>query len=185
MARDAAPVPAPRSRNVNASCSPKGRSRAISRRCAARFGSCRSASAAKSRMISGDCQMVAFMSGPDCSMRRRLPSAVTDVRWPVLVQPPAELVVEVLSEAGRERLFHRELVVAASVGLAFGSEEEGGAGLLAAEPLGEFEPVGDEEDRDLGLQQGAGDLVTDLGSLTLVGPGEGLVEQHQAVRPDL
>src|ERR1700744_2088039 len=158
MARDAAPVPAPRSKNVNASCSPKGSRRAMSRRCAARFGSCRSASAVRFRIISGDGQMAGFLSGPECSMPRRLSSAVPAARPCVLIQPPAELVVEVLSEAGGEGLFYRELVVAATVGLAFGSKEESGARLLAAKPVRELEPVGDEEDRDPGLQQGARDL---------------------------
>jgi hypothetical protein len=35
------------------------------------------------------------------------------------------------------------------------------------------------------VQQGADHLAADLGSLALVGPGEGLVEQHEAVRADL
>jgi hypothetical protein len=43
----------------------------------------------------------------------------------------AEPVVEVFSKAGRERIFHGELVVSASVGLALGSEEEGGGCVLA------------------------------------------------------
>jgi hypothetical protein len=53
------------------------------------------------------------------------------------------------------------------------------------EAVGEVEPVADEEHLDLCLQQGADDLMADLGSFALVGPGEGLVEQHQTVRPDL
>src|SRR6185312_11933653 len=39
------------------------------------------------------------------------------------------------------------LVIAAPVGLAFGSQEQGGIRLLAVEVLGEAEPVGDEEHR--------------------------------------
>ena len=57
--------------------------------------------------------------------------------------------------------------------------------MLAVEAVGEVEPVGNEEHPDLCVQQGADDLVADLGSLALVGPGEGLVEQHEAMRPDL
>ena len=57
--------------------------------------------------------------------------------------------------------------------------------MLAAEAVGEVVPVGDEEHLDLCVQQGADDLVADLGSFALVGPGEGLVEQHEAVRADL
>jgi hypothetical protein len=54
----------------------------------------------------------------------------------------------------------------------------------SVEVLGEAEPVGHEEHRDARVQQGADDLAADLGSLALVGPGEGLVEQHEAVRAD-
>src|SRR6202050_4716980 len=103
----------------------------------------------------------------------------------ILVQPGAELVVEVFSEAGRERFFYRELVVAAPVRPALGSQEQDGARVLAVEAVGEVEPVGDEEHLDLGVEQGADDLVADLGSFALVGPGEGFVEQHEAVRPDM
>jgi len=52
--------------------------------------------------------------------------------------------------------------------------------VLAAEAVGEGVPVGDEEHRDLRFEQGADDLVADLGALAFVGAGEGLVEQHQA-----
>jgi hypothetical protein len=51
--------------------------------------------------------------------------------------------------------------------------------------LGQAEPVGDEENLDARVQQGPDDLAADLGSLALVGPGEGLVEQHEAARADL
>jgi Dynamin family len=90
----------------------------------------------------------------------------------VLVQPAAETVVEVFSEAGGERVLHCELVGAMSVGLALGSEEEGGGCVLAAESLSEVEPVGHEEHPDLCVQQGADYLKADLGAFSLVGPGE-------------
>ena len=45
--------------------------------------------------------------------------------------------------------------------------------------------MSDEEDLDPRLKQGADDLVADLGSFALVGPGKGLVEQDEAVRADL
>jgi hypothetical protein len=55
----------------------------------------------------------------------------------ILLEPAAEPVVQVFSETGRERIFHRELVVPASAGLALGPEEQDGNRLLAHEPLGE------------------------------------------------
>ena len=103
----------------------------------------------------------------------------------VLIQPAAKAVVEVFAKARRERIFDCEHVVPASVGLALGSEEEGGTHALAAEALGEVKPVGYEEHLDLRVQQGADNLVADLRSLSFIGPGEGFVEQHEAVRPDL
>jgi hypothetical protein len=76
------------------------------------------------------------------------------------LEPAAEPVTQVFPEAGRKRFFHGELVVAAPVGLTFGPQEQGGAGLLAVEMLSEAEPVGDEEHLDARVQQGADDLKT-------------------------
>jgi hypothetical protein len=54
--------------------------------------------------------------------------------------------------------------------------------VLTVEALREVELVGDEEDLDLCLQEGADDLASDLGLLALVRGGEGLVEEHEAVQ---
>ena len=80
----------------------------------------------------------------------------------VLIQPAAKLVVEVFPEAGRERFLDRELVGPAPVRLPLRPEEQGRAGVIPEEPLGELEPVGHVEHPDLRVQQSAGDLVTDL-----------------------
>src|SRR5215472_253539 len=103
----------------------------------------------------------------------------------ILLQPAAELVVQVFSVAGRERLCGREPVIPAPSGPALGSQEQGRAWVLATEALGELESVGDEEHPDLRVQQRAGDLVADLGPLALVGSCEGFVEQHETVRSDV
>src|ERR1700678_4031460 len=70
---------------------------------------------------------------------------------PVFIQPGPEPVVQVLSEAGRERFLDGELVVAASVGLALGPQEEGGGRVLTVKTFGEVVTVGDEEHLDFGI----------------------------------
>jgi len=71
----AAPVPAPRSRKVKASCSPKGRSSPMNRHCVARFCSRSAVFAVQYRTPSSDFQMASFVS-VDWSISRRL-AAVT------------------------------------------------------------------------------------------------------------
>jgi hypothetical protein len=65
------------------------------------------------------------------------------VTFVLLVEPAAEPPVEIFAETGRERIFHGELVVPLSAGLALGSQEQGGERVLALEALGEAEPMGD------------------------------------------
>src|SRR5579875_3502160 len=102
----------------------------------------------------------------------------------VFFQPAAVQVIEVLSEAGWERVLDNQLVDPAAVRGPLGSQGQRAVRALAAEPVGELEPVRHEERPDLSLQQGPDDLMPDLSSLARGGPGEGLVEEHEAVRPD-
>src|SRR5438067_3006673 len=62
MARAAAPVPAPRSRKVNASRSANGNSWAMKRNCSDRLRSRASIWASQSRIMAGDFQISAFVS---------------------------------------------------------------------------------------------------------------------------
>ena len=71
----AAPVPAPRSRKVKASCSPKGRSSPMNCHCAARFCSRSAVLAVQYWAPSSDFQMAAFVS-VDWSMSRRLVAVI-------------------------------------------------------------------------------------------------------------
>src|SRR6185437_13451855 len=57
----------------------------------------------------------------------------------VVFQPPAELVVDVFSEARREWLCYGELVGALALGLSLSSQEERGLCSLAMESVGEIE----------------------------------------------
>src|SRR5580700_4536397 len=99
----------------------------------------------------------------------------------LLAQPSADAVVDVLPEAGRQRLGGGEL----EGPLPRRPQEQGRFRALPVEAVGEVELVGDEEDPDAGLQQRPHDLTPDLRSFQLVGRRERLVEQHEAARTDL
>ena len=94
-------------------------------------------------------------------------------------------VVEIFSVAGRQRFAGDDPEGALSSVVTLRAEEERARMLARIEAVREVVEMGDEHDRDAGVDHRADHLTADLGSFELIGGLERLVAQQQAPGRDL